>query len=285
MTKKILHFLICTLCCFNFFAQKEIHVVLLAGQSNMAGQGIVSDVSAEDIKRVEKISDRVLISTSSQSIKNAKPLSFYLKKGENKFGPELFAGLTLAEQNPNQHYLFIKKAVGGTSLYGAWNTNWSSEKADLGENNPEKRKMKLFSEHIQIINSNLQELKGTNYKILGLLWMQGESDTNKEITATSYQQNLENLIAAYRKELDLENLPFVIGQVNVLPRKYKEGSGQVRAAMELVSKEDKFVEIIKTSLNPNWLDYPKHSDNLHYNSEGQKRLGIAFAHKLSSLLH
>jgi hypothetical protein len=283
MKKKIVFFLICILCSSNFYAQKEVHVVLFAGQSNMAGQGNVRDLSEEDIKRVENIADRALISTSTNSIKNAKPLSFYVSKGENKFGPELFVGISLAEQNPNQTYLFIKKAVGGTSLYGAWNPDWSEEKADVAENNPKKKKMKLFSEHIKIINSNLQELKGTNYKILGLLWMQGESDTNKEITATSYQQNLENLIAAYRQELGLEKLPFVIGQINVLPRKYKVGPEQVRNAMTTIANADAFVAIVNTSLDPNWLDYPKHSDNLHYNADGQKKLGIAFAKKLTSL--
>ncbi|SDR70217.1 protein of unknown function [Polaribacter sp. KT25b] len=285
MKKEILIFLICTLSCFKLFAQEEIHIVLFAGQSNMAGQGIVSNLSKQDIKRIDNISDRVLISTSTNSIKNVKPLSFYVSKGENKFGPELFVGLTLAEKNPNQKYLFIKKAVGGTSLYGAWNSNWSKEKADLAEKNPEKKKMKLFSEHIKIINSNLEELKGTNYKILGLLWMQGESDTNKEITASSYQQNLEDLIAAYRKELDLKKLPFIIGQINVLPRKYKKGPEQVRNAMDSITRVDKFVEIVKTSLDPKWLDYPKHSDNLHYNTEGQKKLGIEFTKKLTSLLN
>ena len=59
----------------------------------------------------------------------------------------------------------------------------------------------------------------------------------------------------------------------------------LRTFMEEIANEDKNVAIIKTSMDKSWLDYPKHSDNVHYNSEGQKRLGIAFANKLIELIN
>lgn len=265
----------------------SVQVVLLAGQSNMAGHGNYDALDDELKLRLKKVANRVFLSTSDNPKNEPIPLSYYTassnKYNFNKhFGPELFIGLTLAEANPDQEFLLIKKAVGGTSLYGAWNPNWSQEKANIAERGDERKQLKLFSAHIANIKHNLNRLQsqGKSYQILGLAWMQGESDTNKEITASSYKSNIKNLISEYRTELSLPNLPFVLGQVNVLPRKYKVGPEQVRQAVEAVSKEDRFVSIVKTSTNPDWLDFPKHSDNLHYNVEGQKRLGAAFGEKL-----
>ncbi|WP_298365797.1 sialate O-acetylesterase [uncultured Lutibacter sp.] len=271
--------------------KKDVHIILLAGQSNMAGHGDYEILDASLKKRLEKVADRVLLSTSDNPKIAPRPLSYYTTEIEkydfNKhFGPELFIGLTLAEANPKQEYLLIKKAVGGTSLYGAWSTDWSAEKNELAERGVRK-KLKLYKAHLQNINANLTRLKkeGKTYKIIGLAWMQGESDTNKEITASSYQKNLQQLINGYRKQLKIESLPFVIGQVNPLPRKFKKGPGLVRNGMEEVARLDNKIEIVKTelSLTKKWNDFPKHSDNLHYNTEGQKRLGTAFANKLIAL--
>ena len=283
MKKTLINFILFTLFYSSTFSQENVHVVLLAGQSNMAGRGISNELDAALVKRIRKVSDRVLITTSDNTKKKPEPLSSYNKN----FGPELLVGLTLAEANPNQHYLLIKKAVGGTSLYGAWNTEWAEEKATISERGTVRQKLKLYSQHIKNIHYNLDELKkqGTKYKVLGVLWMQGESDTNKEITATNYQINLQKLIAGYRKELKKKELPFVIGQVNVMPRKYKKGPEQVRNAMLNLSNTDDYISIIETSTDISWSDFPKHTDNLHYNTEGQKRLGVAFAKYLIKILN
>jgi len=267
---------------------KDVCIVLLSGQSNMAGHGNYEALDKSVKKRIKKVANRVFLSTSE---KDSKPLSYYTSETEkynfNKhFGPELFIGLTLAEAYPNQEFLLIKKAVGGTSLFGAWSTEWTVEKADLAERGSRKE-MELFQANLQLIDSNLKRLtsEGKSYKIIGLAWMQGESDTNKEITASSYKENLQKLIKGYRKHLNLKELPFIVGQVNPLPRKFKEGPAMVRNGMEEIALTDSNVEIVKTdvSLTKEWKDFPKHTDNLHYNTEGQKRLGTAFATKTITL--
>ncbi|MDW5288093.1 sialate O-acetylesterase [Formosa sp. PL04] len=272
---------------FNSFAQhKDVWVVLLSGQSNMVGYGNYEDLDNSVKKRIKKVAKRVFLSTSE---KEPKPLSYYIYEGEKfnfnaHFGPELCIGLTLAEAYPNQEFLLIKKAVGGTSLYGAWSTNWTAEKADFSERGVRKEQ-KLFQAHLQLIDFNLKRLTSERkpYKIYGLVWMQGESDTNKEITASAYKTNLENLITGYRNYLNLEKMPVVIGQVNPLPRKFKEGPEIVRNAMVEVANSDATIEIVKTSTEIDWKDFPKHADNLHYNTEGQKRLGTSFSEKLIEL--
>jgi len=264
---------------------KEVHVVLLAGQSNMAGAGNFDALNSSEIERIEKVSNRVSLSFNGKS---AKPLSYYDNKPTEKydflkrFGPEIFIGLALAENNPDQEYLLIKRSQGGTALYGAWNPNWTADKAKAVEK-PKKQNIQLYDRHIDDIRTNLKaiETQGKSYKIIGLAWMQGENDAAKEVSARTYEANLKILIESYRNEFKIENMPFVIGQINSRYGKFKkQGPSMVRQAMEDVAASDKYVDIIKTTTDESWNDYPKHTDNVHYNAEGQRRLGNAFAEKL-----
>lgn len=264
-------------------AENTVKVVLLGGQSNMAGAGNYNNLSESDKERLESASKNVQLSENG---KPAIPLSYRTgKKSEKydfaeKFGPELFLGITLSEAYPNQKFLLIKRSQGGTALYGAWNPNWSAEKAKAVERQKFKQELKLYELHQKDIETNLEKLKanGQAYEIIGMAWFQGENDAAKEIAARSYEENLKALIASYRRDLGVPKMPFVMAQINSNYGKFKkEGSGIVRTAMEIVATEDDKVDIIKTSMERNWSDFPKHSDNVHYNEVGQKRFGIAFA--------
>ena len=268
----------------------DVSVVLLAGQSNMAGAGNYDELEESLKNRIEKISNRVSLVSNGKKI---APLSYFKNKPTEKynftkrFGPELLIGLTLAEKYPSKKFLLIKRSQGGTALYGAWNPNWTAEKAKAVEKS-KKQNVKLYSKHLEDIHQNLNLLKeqGKTYKIIGLAWMQGENDAAREISATTYKENLKVLINSYRSEFNVKEMPFIIGQINSKYGKFREkGPQMVRTFMEEVANEDNNASIIKTSMERTWLDFPKHSDNVHYNAEGQKRLGIAFAEKLIGLLH
>ncbi len=290
MLKKIITLISITLIGLTTLAQNEaVKVILLAGQSNMSGAGDFDKLSKEDQKAVKKAAKNITISRQG---KKAIPLApvfskFQLKKRGfgNVFGPELFLGIELVKKFPNQKFLFIKTSQGGTSLYGAWNPNWSAKKANKAENKDFKKKLKLYENFVSNINTNLIILKQNNlsYKIMGMLWMQGEADTNADYTSSSYEKNLSNLITKIRKNLSIKTLPFVIGQVNNPSRKFKEGVDLVRTAMEKVARTTSNVAMVSTSTSNSWRDFPKHTDNLHYNAIGQKRLGTAFAKKLLQL--
>ncbi|WKB80516.1 sialate O-acetylesterase [Cellulophaga lytica] len=269
-------------------AQDNVQVVLLAGQSNMAGAGNYDLLDAITKNRIAKASKTVLLSFNGA---DAKPLSYYDNKPTEKynfkkrFGPELLLGVTLAEKYPNKKFVLIKRSRGGTSLYGAWSPNWSLEKSKAVEKGEEKQQAKLYSMHIQDIQRIVTSItqKGNTYNIMGLCWMQGENDAAKEVAASSYKTNLKELYNAYKKDLNVEKLPFVIGQINSTYGRFKEGPEMVRQAMIDFCKENNSAILLKTTTNRKWKDYPKHTDNVHYNAEGQKRLGIAFGKKLIEL--
>ncbi|MDO6760964.1 sialate O-acetylesterase [Tamlana sp. 2_MG-2023] len=266
----------------------EVQVILLAGQSNMAGAGNYDELDESVKARIKKVSNRVWV---SQSNTEQKPLSYYNNKPSEKynftkrFGPELFIGLTLAEKYPNQEFLLIKEAKGGTSLYGAWNPEWTSEKAKEIEKGEVKQSWNLCEIHIESIKKNLALLteKGKRYKIIGMAWMQGENDAILEVAANSYTSNLKKLITKYRAEFNVMDMPFIAGQINS-HYGIKGCSDLVRKAIVEVSNSDKNVETIRTVRDSPYNDYPKHSDNVHYNTEGQTRLGTAFAKRLINFL-
>jgi hypothetical protein len=267
--------------------KSETQVILMAGQSNMAGAGNYDELDDAIKKRIEKISNRVSLVFNG---KVASPLSYYKNKPSKKytftkrFGPELLLGLTLAEKNPTKKYVIIKRSQGGTALYGAWNPNWTEEKAKAVEAK-KKHNLKLFSMHLDDINTNLERLKteGETYKITGFIWMQGENDATLKEAANNYAENLETLITKYRTIYNEKDLPFIFGQIN---SRYgiKNGAKMVREQMEIASNKIEKSSLIKTSTDKSWSDFPKHTDNVHYNTEGQKRLGIAFAKELMKLI-
>ncbi len=269
---------------------KDVIVMLLIGQSNMAGAGNYDALDATVKKRIEKISDRVSLSING---KPPIPLTYSFSKYQKKkrgfgniFGPELFLGLTLAEKFPNQDFLFVKRSQGGTALYGAWNPEWTAEKAAAVEKKGFKQNLQLYNESLTQLNAQLTNLKktGKTYKIKGIFWMQGENDAAKEIAARSYEVNLKKLISSYRTELKLPELAFVMGQINSSYGKFSDGPEMVRQAMVNVAKSDRNVGLIKSSMDRTWSDFPKHDDNVHYNHIGQMRLGKAFAKEWITLL-
>lgn len=269
--------------------QGSVHVVLLGGQSNMAGAGNYDALSDLYKARIRAVSSRVLLSQNGEPAAPLAPLSssYQLKKRgfSNCFGPEMFMALTLAEKNPEQEYLFIKTSQGGTALYGAWNPEWSAEKAAAVETQDFKKTLKLYSNHLAAIRENLARLDAQDkeYKIMGMAWMQGENDAAKEISASSYEANLTKLINGYRTELNVPDLPFVCGQINSNYGDYPDGPDRVRQAFMTVAGRVDHVAVIRTKPQPPWTDFPKHEDQVHYNAEGQKRLGTAMANALLEL--
>lgn len=274
-------------------AEKPVQIVLLGGQSNMAGCGNYNTLSDEDKTRIKAVAERVQITRSDNlATTPPEPLSYFTSQYQFKnrgfaecFGPELFIGVTLAEQNPDREYLLIKTAVGGTTLYGCWNPDWSAEKVQAVEKKGYKWELKLYNQHHTQIQQALEKLhaQGRAYEIIGMAWMQGENDAAEEVSARAYETNLKKLINGYRQAFNVPEMPFVAGQINSHYGRFPGGPEMVRAAFLKVADADRRMSVIKTAFNAPWNDFPKHTDNVHYNTEGQKRLGTAMGQALLTL--
>jgi hypothetical protein len=266
---------------------QKIKVFLLAGQSNMDGRGDASKLSEAEMKLLANASQKIhFIYKGTVGEGNAiqykgaldftNPWSFVKQKFriEKCFGPELFFGVELVKNYPKQDYLFIKRSQGGTSLYGAWNPNWSFEKASFFN---EQNKPKLYQDFIDLVDAELAELHPDSYEIVGMLWVQGETDSNTSngsVAANTYHLNLENLINSVRGHYDIPDLPFLILGV---------GSKKVQKAMVQVSNKLTNVSYIERSQDVNRSNYTPiytHKWNGkpvgHYNYEGMKKMGRLF---------
>ena len=71
----------------------------------------------------------------------------------------------------------------------------------------------------------------------GILWHQGESDSNPE-TASVYEQKLHALIARFRRELSAPDVPFLAGQMGQFrERPWSDAKKRVDAAHRSLPKQ------------------------------------------------
>ena len=265
---------------YVFSQESEItKVFILAGQSNMEGAADAVELSSADLEDLQIAKKNILLAYNGGK---PKPLHVTVpadwKKKKYKldscFGPEIFFGIQLSKKYPNQKFLFIKRSEGGTSLYGCWNPDWTEEKAKyVGELN----KPKLFYELLDYSDKVLSKYEKNDYKIEGMLWVQGESDSGKKwgpLPSETYYENLKKLILSSRNHFNYKEMPFMILQV---------GGGKVVQAMKRLGNEMNNVSFIPQSKNPDSFNYlaryskdrDKHGN--HYDYYGMRKIGVLFS--------
>ena len=258
----------------------KINVFILAGQSNMAGAANASNLSHTDIKDLENAQQNIsFVNNGNKSVplNVTIPPDWKRKKFQldSCFGPEIFFGIELSKKHPNKKFLFIKRALGGASLYGCWNSNWTKEKAQYVN---ELNKPKLFYELINDVDRELSKYDKSDYQIMAMLWVQGESDSSQKwgpLPSDTYADNLIDLIQNSRFKFKSFEMPFMILQV---------GSKKIGDAMKQVSKELKNVTFIaqsKDRSSDNFLS--KREDNIHYNYIGMKKISNLFLNNFNTI--
>ena len=256
-------------------APQKTQVFLLAGQSNMDGRADAAGLSEDDLSRLKAVQDRIEFAYNWKPITplNVTDPAGHVKKKfklEKSFGPELFFGIALAEAQPDKHFLFIKRAQGGTSLYGCWNPEWSEEKAALMD---ETKQPKLFQDFLKYSDEVLSARKPGSYEVKAMLWVQGESDSGVKkrgpLPSQTYGANLTKLIKSTRSHFNQNKLPFLMLQV---------GSGDVVKGMKSIAAADPNVSFIAQSKDTNSPYYlPKNPPPIgHYTTVGMKRIGLNF---------
>lgn len=265
----MIRFLILTLSSVSLFflapataaAQSPVKVYILAGQSNMQGHAHVrtlehvgmDSATAPLLNMIQqsdgqpRTADNVWISyLSSGGVKQGQ-LTTGFGASEEKIGPELTFGLTMAQQHQGP-VLIIKTAWGGKSL----NTDFRSPSAgpyefsdaqreqfenqgkDLDQINADKQQAtghyyRLMIEHVNSVLQDIDQVipgyeQSRGYELAGFVWFQGWNDMVDRGTypnrdqPNGYQQYsdcLEHLIHDVRKDLKAPELPIVVGVMGV----------------------------------------------------------------------
>lgn len=242
----------------------------------MAGRANAALVSEEDSARLAKTANRIQFYYNHKPV---SPLQFTTPAKhtqrkfslEQSFGPEVFFGINLVEKYPDEEFIFIKRAKGGTSLYGCWNPEWTEEKAALMN---EANAPKLYQDFIVYTKEILSEYEPSEYEIVGMLWVQGESDSGtkkgtRPQPSNEYAKNLQKLITGVRTEFAVQDLPFAMFQV---------GGGKVVKGMKQVAENDSNVYLIPQSRDENSSDfYERNPPPIgHYTASSMKRIGQRF---------
>jgi hypothetical protein len=218
-------------------APRPVQVFILAGQSNMEGQAVV-DLDGKNYNGGKGTLKALMNDPAKASLfthlKNDKgdwtvrpdvwvryqrekqpllagPLSigFSIYGGKHHFGPELQFGHVVGDHVRSQ-ILLIKTAWGGKSLYKDFRPPSSG-----GQVGPYYKKMltevRLAVDNLQ---ADLPAYQGQGHRLAGFVWYHGWNDgVDPKNAVPEYEANLVNLIKDLRKDLGVQTLPVVVGEL------------------------------------------------------------------------
>ena len=225
--------------------KNKVWIFILAGQSNMAGRGVVE--SRDTIPN-----ERILAINSKNEVVVAKePLHFYEPNLTGLDCGMSFARRLLENVDKDIFVLLIPVAVGGSSSH-----QWLGDSVHRG---------------VQLM-TNFQQRVASVAKygaIKAILWHQGESDTNDQ-NILGYGDRLGEIFREFRLHCHNLNLPIIIGKLGSF------SSNQVRwdainATIKDYASLDKNAWVVETA------DLKAKDDKIHFDSEGQRVMGARMA--------
>lgn len=228
-------------------SRENFHIYIMAGQSNMAGRGIISPADTMS-------SPRILVLNMEQKWVYAKePLHLY-EPTRTGLDCGLSFGKKMARSIPDKITIGILPcAVGGSSI-----EQWLYDST--------YRSVALYTN----FKTKIEEAKKSGV-IKGILWHQGESNAGIK-SYPLFKSRLKECIEKMRNDIGNTSLPFYAGLLgsflksNEFP-KSKEVNNDLRA----LSMEIKNMYIIETG------DLKPKSDTIHFDSPSQRELGRRFA--------
>jgi hypothetical protein len=167
---------------------KNLHLFLLAGQSNMAGRG---EIEAGDRLPIEHV---FALDARGEWVPAVDPVHW--DKPSAGVGLARSFAVEYLKHHPGASVGFIPAACGGSPI-----SSWApGEYFDGTKSHPYDDAMARARRAVA---------SGT---LKGILWHQGESDRSPELAAR-YERALTALIERFRHDLRAPKLPFVIGQL------------------------------------------------------------------------
>ncbi len=231
-----------TLVSFDTGEKSKLHIFLLMGQSNMVGRdttGLESQTPDPHIGFLKGTDWFIAIEP--------------MHKGGSGIGPGISFAREMLKNYPGGKIGLVPTAVGGSPLKdwvkGAPHYEYALKEAEIA----------------------------AQFGVLeGILWHQGESDSEKQSDALTYEARLTQMFRDFRDDLGNPNLPIVVGQL-----------GDFVIAPQ--------VETVKTALKKIPTDLPSvefadskgltdRGDHLHFSASSQLELGKRFEEAMQKLL-
>ena len=224
-------------------SKDSLLIYLMAGQSNMAGRGIIE---GQDINQYSSI---LSMNKDNEFVRAREPLHFYQPNLDVLSCGTSFAKKLRSLYNKPAKIGMIPCAVGSSSM-----EEWLYDSV---------RVVALYT------NLLLRAKKGRERGVLqGILWHQGEADAS-DSSYKKYQLNLTAFVQKVRNDLAMPELPFIIGKLPSFNKdKYRDS---INIAIERTAQSLQNVYVIETA------DLTGKADSLHFDAPAQRRLGERFA--------
>lgn len=225
---------------------QEYDIFLLIGQSNMAGQGLISD---EDQGVIDK---NVFLLNADGAVEPAtNPLNRYSSIKKDKPSPQIGPGYSFAKkisQATGRKVLLVVNARGGSSL-GEW-----IQGAETGYFEEAVRRTRQAIEH--------------GGEVKAILWHQGEADCRD----TTYLRRLAGFVQDLRNELGNDEIPFIAGEL----ARWRDASKGFNQRLPKITEHISNSSYI-TAQDCSML---KDTKDPHFGREGQITLGERYAAKV-----
>ncbi len=229
-------------------SRKNVWVFVMAGQSNMAGRGVVEPSDTVPDPHI------LTVNKNNRIVLAKEPLHYYEPPRTGLDCGMSFARTLLKTVPKNVSILMVPTAIGGSSIQ-----QW------LGDSTWHEVRLLSNAKQKIAVASKVGVFKG-------ILWHQGESNSNTNESIEQHAHRLTALADTLRRATGEHNLPFLIGELGSFS-KNPEGFAGVNEQLKSYVQTDKNSALIKTG------DLPHKGDQLHFNSEGQRIMGERFAEK------
>ena len=227
--------------------EQRLHLFLLAGQSNMAGRGVVEMVDRAVHPRV------FVLDREDRWVPGVDPMHF--DKPIAGVGPGRSFGMAVAAALPSARIGLIPAAVGGSPIT-AWQPGVLYAETGAHPYDDAIRRARIAMRE--------GELKA-------ILWHQGESDANPR-DAPLYAERLRALVERFRADLGDPDLPVIVGQLGRFEGKpWSPSHAQVDAAHRALP------DLLRNARFVSAEGLAHKGDTLHFSAEAARALGRRYA--------
>lgn len=290
---------------------EKVRIFLLAGQSNMQGQGVVdfdhpeyynggkgilnNVFKKEEFKRSfpyvlspdggYSVRDDVFVRHHTRYGLKKGPLTigFTGYDGNHHIGPEFQLGHRLGNYFEDP-VLLIKTAWGGKSL----GKDFLPPSADGKTGEYYTLMIREIREGLENMAEEFPELKDREPSIEGFIWFQGWNDMYDAAFRDHYQSNLVHLVQDIRREFQRPHLPVIIGELGNGGPKAGQNMITIRQAQKsaasALGQNTRFVETIQFARPRMQSPNIGHGHHWFGNAESYFLIGDAFGHHMIQLI-
>ncbi|MEB2784931.1 sialate O-acetylesterase [Algoriphagus persicinus] len=237
----------------NISSTDNFHLYLLMGQSNMAGRGKVEAIDTLTHPRV------YMLDKNRNWVFARDPMHF--DKPVAGTGLGLTFGKIMANEDPNIRIGLIPTAVGGSSI-----NHWFADS--------------LFQQtntypYDDMIKRTKKAMESGTLK--GILWHQGESDSNTENDLSEYTQRFEAMQDSLRADLGIESIPIVMGEIGYFFYPKAPFAKEMNGVISQIAGSDDCIELVTAE------GLTHKGDSTHFDSDSYHALGKRYAAKMQEI--